>query len=348
MARYSEGVGMLMGHLGGQIGTVDSSINAAVSAKSGDGTGTITGTITGIANAATMFPGKAPGVVGGSVVLLTNVAKNGGDLSKLTIGDVLSIGAAAATVVASLTPVGAVVALGLTAAGAGYTFFQLQNPGFNPTMGELFDAWKEKSNRDGKYHIYDPLTLDLDGDGIETVSHNGYKGALFDHDGDGIRTASGWVASDDGLLVVDRNGDGIINDGKELFGDSSVLKDGTKAAHGYAALAEYDSNGDGVVDAKDADFDKLRVWRDLNQDGVSQKEELFTLEEVGVQSLNVAYQDTNQNLGNGNRLAQEGSSYRYPALQRCQVCRSRIYPFGQQPGHQSLRYRRCRNRTRLF
>ena len=85
MARYSEGVGMLMGHLGGQIGTVDSSINAAVSAKSGDGTGTITGTITGIANAATMFPGKAPGVVGGSVVLLTNVAKNGGDLSKLTI-----------------------------------------------------------------------------------------------------------------------------------------------------------------------------------------------------------------------------------------------------------------------
>ena len=223
------------------------------------------------------------------------------------IGDVLSIGAAAATVVASLTPVGAVVALGLTAAGAGYTFFQLQNPGFNPTMGELFDAWKEKSNRDGKYHIYDPLTLDLDGDGIETVSHNGYKGALFDHDGDGIRTASGWVASDDGLLVVDRNGDGIINDGKELFGDSSVLKDGTKAAHGYAALAEYDSNGDGVVDAKDADFDKLRVWRDLNQDGVSQKEELFTLEEVGVQSLNVAYQDTNQNLGNGNRLAQEGS-----------------------------------------
>ena len=162
-------------------------------------------------------------------------------------------------------------------------------------------------NKDGKYHIYDPLTLDLDGDGIETVSHNGYKGTLFDHDGDGIRTASGWVASDDGLLVVDRNGDGIINDGKELFGDSSVLKDGTKAAHGYAALAEYDSNGDGVVDAKDADFGKLRVWRDLNQDGVSQKEELFTLEEVGVQSLNVAYQDTNQNLGNGNRLAHEGS-----------------------------------------
>ena len=176
----------------------------------------------------------------------------------------------------------------------------------NWCIPEDWERWL-KANRDGKYHIYDPLVLDLDGDGIETVSHKAYKGALFDHDGDGIRTASGWVASDDGLLVVDRNGDGIINDGKELFGDSYVLKDGTHAVHGYAALAEYDSNSDGVVDAKDADFDKLRVWRDLNQDGVSQKEELFTLEEVGVQSLNVAYQDSNRNLGDGNRLAQEGS-----------------------------------------
>ena len=176
----------------------------------------------------------------------------------------------------------------------------------NWCIPEDWERWL-KANRDGKYHIYDPLVLDLDGDGIETVSHKAYKGALFDHDGDGIRTASGWVASDDGLLVVDRNGDGIINDGKELFGDSYVLKDGTHAVHGYAALAEYDSNSDGMVDAKDAELDKLRVWRDLNQDGVSQKEELFTLEEVGVQSLNVAYQDSNRNLGDGNRLAQEGS-----------------------------------------
>ncbi|MCL9779009.1 calcium-binding protein [Neisseria subflava] len=176
----------------------------------------------------------------------------------------------------------------------------------NWCIPEDWERWL-KANRDGKYHIYDPLVLDLDGDGIETVSHKAYKGALFDHDGDGIRTASGWVASDDGLLVVDRNGDGIINDGKELFGDSYVLKDGTHAVHGYAALAEYDSNSDGVVDAKDAELDKLRVWRDLNQDGVSQKEELFTLEEVGVQSINVAYQDSNRNLGDGNRLVQEGS-----------------------------------------
>ena len=228
-----------------------------------------------------------------------------------------TVGAAVGAWVGSPTGPGAIVTSGVGSYyGAGWgrdvgeflvDQYKILTGKYQWTCPQEFEPWKHDINRDGKYHIYDPLTLDLDGDGIETVSHNGYKGALFDHDGDGIRTASGWVASDDGLLVVDRNGDGIINDGKELFGDSSVLKDGTKAAHGYAALAEYDSNWDGVVDAKDTDFDKLRVWRDLNQDGVSQKEELFTLEEVGVQSLNVAYQDTNQNLGNGNRLAQEGS-----------------------------------------
>ena len=162
-------------------------------------------------------------------------------------------------------------------------------------------------NRDGKYYIYDPLVLDLDGDGIETVGSRKLIGALFDHDGDGIRTATGWVKADDGLLVVDRNGDGIINDGTELFGDSTLLADGTKAKDGYAALHEFDSNGDGRVDAQDKHFNQLRVWRDLNQDGISQTNELFTLEQVGVKALNLDNKNTNTNLGSGNTLAQIGS-----------------------------------------
>ncbi|WP_054618657.1 hypothetical protein [Neisseria sp. 83E34] len=169
------------------------------------------------------------------------------------------------------------------------------------------EDWKEwqDANRSGKFHVLrpDPLTLDLDGDGIETVSTNAYKGALFDHDKDGIQTATGWVAADDGFLVIDRNEDGIINNGNELFGDNYTLKDGSNAPTGFAALAEFDSNGDGVVDAKDENFAKLRVWRDLNQDGASQKDELFALQDVNVQSLNVAHQNANKNLGNGNRLA---------------------------------------------
>ncbi|NUE65873.1 calcium-binding protein [Snodgrassella sp. ESL0253] len=161
--------------------------------------------------------------------------------------------------------------------------------------------------RDGKYYVYDPLVLDLDGDGIETTGSRKLSGALFDHDGDGIRTATGWVKADDGLLAVDRNGDGIINDGTELFGDSTLLADGSKAANGYAALREFDSNGDGRVDAQDAHFDQLRVWRDLNQDGICQSNELFTLEQVGVKALNLENKNSNTSLKNGNTLAQIGS-----------------------------------------
>ncbi|HEZ1705990.1 TPA: iron-regulated protein FrpC, partial [Neisseria meningitidis] len=85
---------------------------------------------------------------------------------------------------------------------------------------QCFAPWvKETKKRNGKYHVYDPLALDLDGDGIETVATKGFSGSLFDHNRDGIRTATGWVAADDGLLVRDLNGNGIIDNGAELFGD---------------------------------------------------------------------------------------------------------------------------------
>ncbi|MBG8638930.1 calcium-binding protein, partial [Neisseria meningitidis] len=168
--------------------------------------------------------------------------------------------------------------------------------------GNIFDSYRR-----GKYHVYDPLALDLDGDGIETVATKGFAGALFDHRNQGIRTATGWVSADDGLLVRDLNGNGIIDNGAELFGDNTKLADGSFAKHGYAALAELDSNGDNIINAADAAFQSLRVWQDLNQDGISQANELRTLEELGIQSLDLAYKDVNKNLGNGNTLAQQGS-----------------------------------------
>ena len=154
---------------------------------------------------------------------------------------------------------------------------------------------------------YDPLTLDLDGDGIETLASNGHNGALFDHDRDGIRTATGWVGKDDGFLVYDRNGDGVVNDGGELFGDNTLLKNGERATNGYQALADLDDNGDGKVDAADSAFAKLRVWRDFNQDGISQEGELLTLNEAKVKALNLANKNTDHDLGNGNSLAEEGT-----------------------------------------
>ncbi len=108
-----------------------------------------------------------------------------------------------------------------------------------------------------------PLVLDLDGDGIETVAAGQH--ILFDHDGDGIKHASGWVKSDDGFLVLDRNGNGRIDDGSELFGADTLLANGQKATSGFEALRDLDSNGDGVFNAADTRFADVRVWRDLNQ-----------------------------------------------------------------------------------
>lgn len=154
-----------------------------------------------------------------------------------------------------------------------------------------------KSNTYRIVWIGDPLVLDLDGDGIETVAAS--SGVLFDHNADGIQTTSGWVKPDDGLLVRDINGNGLINTGRELFGDSTLLKDGTTAVNGFVALAELDSNADGVIDAADAAFGELKVWQDLNQDGISQEGELKSLAELGITSFNLTRTSSNTTLAGG-------------------------------------------------
>ncbi|HJV83347.1 MAG TPA: calcium-binding protein [Burkholderiaceae bacterium] len=151
----------------------------------------------------------------------------------------------------------------------------------------------------------DPLTFDLDGDGLETVATS--AGILFDHDGDGVKQGTGWVGPDDGFLALDRNGNGTIDNGTELFGDATLLANGLKAADGFAALTQQDTNGDGKVTSADAQWENLRVWRDLNQDGVSQANELFTLNQLGIAAINVAKTLNNQTLANGNQIADLGS-----------------------------------------
>ncbi len=110
-----------------------------------------------------------------------------------------------------------------------------------------------------------PLVLDLDGDGVETVGITSDKQVLFDHDGDGVRNGTGWVGKDDGLLVFDRNGNGTIDNGNELFGDQTMVN-GTKAKDGFSALSSEDTNGDGKFDANDTNFSNVKVWRDMDGD----------------------------------------------------------------------------------
>ena len=137
-----------------------------------------------------------------------------------------------------------------------------------------------------KYVPYvDPLILDLDGDGLEIAGLNGADSVKFDTNGDGLKTSTAWAGADDGFVVLDRNGNGLIDDGSEMFGDETALPDGRKASDGFAGLRELDSNHDGVFSAADAQFGAVRIWRDLNQDGISQADELKTLADSGVASI---------------------------------------------------------------
>ncbi|PWU28218.1 hypothetical protein DK254_20430 [Pseudomonas sp. RW407] len=149
-----------------------------------------------------------------------------------------------------------------------------------------------------------PLILDLDGDGVETLGKD--AGIHFDHDGNGFAELSGWVGKDDGLLVLDRNGNGEIDDGSELFGNNTDLADGGKATNGFLALADLDSNGDGWIDASDEAFSQLRVWKDSNSNGKVDEGELLTLEDAGVGKLSTGFSNQNKVDEHGNKILQQG------------------------------------------
>ena len=150
----------------------------------------------------------------------------------------------------------------------------------------------------------DPLAFDLDGDGIETLGTE--AGVLFDHNANGMKQGTGWIASDDGLLVLDRNDNGTIDDGTELFGDNTKLSNGRTATNGFEALADLDTNSDGMVNVQDMEFSNLRVWRDLNSDGISQSNELSSLEEIGISAISVTSNAAGGDQGNGNMITRVG------------------------------------------
>jgi len=150
-----------------------------------------------------------------------------------------------------------------------------------------------------------PIVLDLDGTGLHTVgAANGVK---FDMSATGSHQNVGWVSGNTGFLVRDVNHDGVINNGSEMFGTATTLATGGKADNGYDALKSFDTNHDGVINSQDAVYNELKVWIDANHDGVSQGDEMQTLQSLGVTqlSLNATHTAVNNN-GNWEIL---GSSY---------------------------------------
>jgi hypothetical protein len=147
----------------------------------------------------------------------------------------------------------------------------------------------------GEVQQSDPIMFDLDGDGFELSSYT--QGARFDILGNGKQANTAFVNGGDAFLALDRNRDGQINSGSELFGDQNG------AANGFEELRKLDSNGDGVINRTDRDYAQLLLWRD-NGDGKSDPGELISLAEAGIEEISLQYRDVNLAAAGGNRLAQ--------------------------------------------
>ena len=163
-----------------------------------------------------------------------------------------------------------------------------------------------------------PILVDVSGDGFNLTDNAG--GVFFDLNGDGIRERLSWTTSgdDDAWLVFDRDGDGVIGKGAELFGNFTYQPE-TRAweRHGFLALSEFDKqassdnggyggNGDGLINKDDLVFAELRLWQDTNHNGVSEPTELHPLTELGLHSISLAYTELR-------RRDRYGNSFRYRA-----------------------------------
>ena len=179
---------------------------------------------------------------------------------------------------------------------------QTDNPPSIPedTKGDIGKLWEDAENSRS------PLVVDLDGDGkIETVSTDG--NVHFDFDSNQKIENSGWIGKNEGFLVRDINGNGQIDNGTEMFGNHTVLQNGKNAVNGFEALKDLDSNGNGKFDAEDDAWSQVKVWRDANTNGIVDSGELLTLEQAGIESINLKYDYQKEADENGNLEIQQGT-----------------------------------------
>ncbi len=127
-----------------------------------------------------------------------------------------------------------------------------------------------------------PVLIDLGGDGADLVSVSQSR-VVFESDSGGPLMRMGWIAPQDGMLVLDRNGDGVINRLSEI----SFVNDLPGARSDLEGLRAYDTNSDGIFNAQDSAWTLFQVWRDVNQNGVGTGRELASLEEMGITAINL-------------------------------------------------------------
>jgi hypothetical protein len=154
------------------------------------------------------------------------------------------------------------------------------------------------------YCFNEPIVIDLDARGDKIHLSAPEDGVYFDASGRGVIEKTSWTLprSNVGFLVLDRNGNGRIDDGREWFGNNTRMRDGSTAAHGFDGLKDLDGGdqSDGAVTQADPWYWELRVWVDRNHNGVSEPSELVRLDDAGIEALATDYQASTWIDRNGN------------------------------------------------